>query len=402
MDKLLRALAEAGHDVSVVAGIPTGSEPTFRPPASVTVAYVPFDPAPKSLFARRVKAALFGSSSPRWVHEAARKAADVAHAFRPGILFSSSTPIDSHLAALGVLKQFSLPWICSFSDPWPSRILPPPYRPSNPTVVVARASRVDLRHARRVLARACAVHMFSKYGLALLEKETRVPLTEKAHIIPHIGRTLLPPRKPDGQSRERPPLEGKWLVHFGGLNHWRFSQPMFEAITRVAASHPDQFGGLICVGFVSDDFKDLIRQRGWSDHVRFVPWTDQPTLPEDLENKAGAFLLVEADMPESPFVPSKLADYARSRRPILAVTPEVSATRDYLEQYEHSGVAVSHDREQIADAIKRLFGISSTDATYDGGSALADSFAPSHVAQEYVRMFRTLEEQHPTDPAEQS
>jgi len=61
MDKLIRALAEAGLDVSVVAGIPRDATPTFPPPSGVTVTRVPFDPAPKSVFKRRLNAVLFGS-----------------------------------------------------------------------------------------------------------------------------------------------------------------------------------------------------------------------------------------------------------------------------------------------------------------------------------------------------
>ena len=390
MERLVSGLTRRGCECCVIAGIPEDAAPPKSLPPSVDVRRVPYSESHGSRLQRRLSRIVFGSASPGWVRRAHHEALAALGSFRPSVMLSSSTPIDSHLAALRVLRRVALPWVCSFSDPWPSRVLPPPYHPANPTLVAARGARVDLCYARRALARASAIHMFSKHGLALLEEETALPLTEKAHVIPHIGRDLLPPREPEGDSRERPPLNGKWLVHFGGLNHWRFSRPLFEAISDVAASHPDHFGGLICAGFVSDDFKDLIAQHGWTDCVRFAPWTDAPTLPNGLAEETGCFLLVEANMPASPFVPSKLADYVCSRAPVLAVTPQTGATRDYLRDHPGAGIAVGHDRRQIAEAISRIFGISANAHLFRPDNSLAETFSAEHVADRYVRMFEAV------------
>jgi hypothetical protein len=69
-----------------------------------------------------------------------------------------------------------------------------------------------------------------------------------------------------------------------------------------------------------------------------------------IANRAVALLVLEADMPESPFLPSKFADYARVGRPIIAVTPNRSPIRQYLNQYG-GGCAVTHDRQEISRAI---------------------------------------------------
>jgi len=390
IEGLVSGLVRRGCECCVIAGIPEDVAPPKSVPGSVDVRRIPYVVSHRWLLRRRLSCFFFGSASLGWVRRAHREALAAVRSFRPSVVMSSSTPIDSHLTALRVLRRVALPWVCSLSDPWPSLVLPAPYHPVNPSLVVARGLRVNLRYARRVLARASAIHMFSRHGLALLEEKTGVPLTEKAHVIPHIGRDLLPRRKGEGESRERPSLKGNWLVHFGSLNHWRFSLPLFEAISDVAASHPDRFGGLICAGFVSDDFKDLIARRGWADYVRFAPWTDAPTLPDDLAEKAGCFLLVEADMPASPFVPSKLADYVCSGVPVLAITPETGATRDYLRDHPGAGIAVGHNRGQIAEALSRIFGISATARPFRPDSSLAENFSAEHIADQYIRMFEAV------------
>ena len=69
---------------------------------------------------------------------------------------------------------------------------------------------------------------------------------------------------------------------------------------------------------------------------------------------ASAVVVFEADMKISPFMPSKFADYASLKKPILAVTPQTSLIRDYIEKY-NAGITVNHDRNEIVNGLINIF-----------------------------------------------
>ena len=96
-------------------------------------------------------------------------------------------------------------------------------------------------------------------------------------------------------------------------------------------------------------------------------------------------------MPQSPFLPSKFADYARIGRPILTITSPESPIRDYMDRYG-GGLAVTHTASEIAEAIRVLF----TDQVWIDRqerpltNELASCFTPETVAGEYTKMFHSL------------
>jgi hypothetical protein len=105
-----------------------------------------------------------------------------------------------------------------------------------------------------------------------------------------------------------------------------------------------------------------------------------------------AVLVIEADMPESPFLPSKFADYAVTGRPIIAVTPRISPIRDYLDRCG-GGCAVVHNRGEIVAAIRDAFvEKDSACSPHDpsGNNQLAEFFIPKHIADQYMQMMQDV------------
>lgn len=71
-------------------------------------------------------------------------------------------------------------------------------------------------------------------------------------------------------------------------------------------------------------------------------------------SECSASLVIEEDMPFSPFLPSKYADYIATNTPIIAITPPISPIRDYSKNMNNCYV-VNHDKHEIYSAIKRVF-----------------------------------------------
>ncbi len=371
MAKVVDALTDAGVEVTVVAGGASAPGPARR----VRVVRVPERSLDGSL--PPVGAALLRPLATRWTRrawlaDATRAVVREVDARRPDLVLTASTPLDSHRVGLRVRRALGLPWLAFFSDPLPPSILPPPYR----TLAPAPDRIVDLAITQRVLAGCDGVLATNGFALEVLARGNGVPIGARGFVVPHVAAE---PPSPAGAAPD------SWLAHVGDTTH-RASRPLFEGVLDAARTVPG-FSGLRQIGRATDDFRAVARACGADDVVRFEP----PVAPDEAARRtasSGAVLVLEADMAESPFLPSKFADASRLGRPILAVTPRVSPVREYLSRHG-GGLAVGHDRAAIADALGRLFAPVDRGQPFLPGS-LAQAFLPEVVAQAYRQAFERV------------
>jgi glycosyltransferase involved in cell wall biosynthesis len=277
--------------------------------------------------------------SNKYMNDCLAKALSIIDKDQPDCILTSSNPIESHLIGLRIKQKKDLPWIASFSDPRPNSILPPPYKKKR-----NMQSYFEKCWVKSILLHCDAVHMPSKYGIDLIEKVFSVSLNKKSFIIPHVG--LIPKTKLDTKY-------DKCLVHTGRLIRSRISNQFLAAIRETYRLIPQYFNGLICVGIVSAEFKRKIKEMNIEKIVQII---DQVSYEEsnNIIANAGAAVLLEANMSISPFLPSKFVDYVSNRKPILAVTPPISAIRDYLKKFG-GGIAVQHNVKEITAGLVEIF-----------------------------------------------
>jgi glycosyltransferase involved in cell wall biosynthesis len=100
---------------------------------------------------------------------------------------------------------------------------------------------------------------------------------------------------------------------------------------------------------------------------------------------ASVCVLVEADMREGIYLPSKFADYAASRRPVLALSPAVGTIADMLPDVGVTRVDPG-DFAGAADALTSLYDDwkRGTLESRRISPELAQQFAPATVAGEFL------------------
>ncbi len=290
-------------------------------------------------------------------------------------IISSSNPLSSHLAGLILSKKTGLPWVASFSDPRPVSILPFPYR-KNGNIF---KSLLEKAKVEKVLTQCDGVHMPSSYGITMTEERLDVPIRAKSHVIPHVGG--------NGINSDNNNFAG-WLVHTGKLKR-RLSDEFLEAVKEANRQIPGQFKGLLCVGGVDKRLRKKIRKNGMESMVRIMDEVP-PAEALSIMGASGALLVMESQMEFSPFLPSKFADYAHSGKPILAITPKVSAVRDYLEKFG-GGIAVDHNRKQIREALISIF--SDRDRKKELARAGRQNLAPEFSALTIARQYKVMIEE---------
>ena len=106
---------------------------------------------------------------------------------------------------------------------------------------------------------------------------------------------------------------------------------------------------------------------------------------------ASVCVLVEADMPEGIFLPSKLADYISARKPILALSPRVGVVAD-LEPGGGITRVDPGDACGVRDAIRGLYidFRRGTLARRSPSGFQVDQFRPEVVANRFLKTLREL------------
>lgn len=353
--RLATALSRHGHEVAVLT--------TTRAPASLDgVTLHRLDPEPSDLPARLGEAldrragrgGLWGRLSAvpnllrgctveegNWIRAVVRRAVELtAEDGAFDVLHSRLNPAASHLAALATVNRLGLPWCAYFSDPWPHHLYPEPYR----FTVGPLSRRRQERTLDAILGRAGSLVFPSDRLRDWLLTGPRARFRSKALISPHLGEPGEPAPERNGMLKVR---------HAGFLMKERRVEPLYGGLERFLAARPEarreirvEFAGRYVGNVLPESPREL------ADVVSF-----EPSMPPDRVRRwmgeADVALLVEADMADGIFFPSKLSDYLAGGRPILALSPSRGVTADLLA----SGgglLAGPEDEAGIAAALERV------------------------------------------------
>ena len=387
IDKVLKAICQTGCQVHVIAGlssIETSKLSVTRDNLPYTLRYVLFDPPRegKSFVGRFWHRLLceFSSANPvyKWVRRTLYETMHTVESYKPDVVLTSSSSFESHLVGLHLKNRVGLPWVASFSDPWPSHTMPFPHNAYKMPVL----TEWQMFLLRSVLRKCDGIHMPNRHALKLIGKKTQLSISEKCYSIPHVG------SKVDIDSEQ---YEKGWLAHIGHLSRQRLSKPLLEAVKISASNYPKDFKGLLLVGTVCREFHALAKKMNMGRLVKIMGH-----MPSEkamlLAAQSEALLVVEADMPKSPFLPSKFADYTFVDRPIIAITPPISPIREYLSACG-GGYPVSHNTEEISNAIHKVFcNRSELSKTFciDSANVLKSNFSSESVGAKYLHMFRSV------------
>ena len=315
-----------------------------------------------------------------WVNLTAAEVQRQIKIFDPDCLLTASTPFEAHLVGLTVKERTGLPWVASFSDPWPAAILPSPYNATKMPLLW----QVQKRLLRQVLEGCDMIHMPSSYGIEWTENAVGLSIKNKAAAIPHIGSFC--------RTTNTTIHHTGWIAHVGFLSRERVSEALLAGIYKAHQEIPNQFSGLMCVGNVCPEFREKIRHMGMENIVKMTGHVSEDSAIQ-MSQSFLALLVIEADMAESsPYLPSKFADYAFTGRPIIALTPPISAIRDYLENYG-GGTTVQRNSDEISKALIRLFSgnINSRKMVDNNPSPLAQVFSSAVVGKQYQDMFSKIQ-----------
>lgn len=371
---LIAALSAAGAKIDVITGAVEGND-GIASHASLTIHALPtrWLTQQQSLAAkvtRKLERNVSAWLPTRWARAAARLASQLMAGERYDAFISIALPMESHIAALHARRQ--APWIACLSDPWPESILPAPYS----DFAIPLLNALQKRVVSRSFTDADALVFPCAEERDYLARHYPSLAKGKSFLIPHVAPASLAPGSDAARGNDT-----LTLIHGGALSRERVCPGLAEAMAALPSSSRLQ---LRFVGQVHPDMLAAFERAGAMHRVSFDGWKSKQDALRILSS-ASALLLVEASMADYPFLPSKLADYSATGRPILAITGERSPATRMIGEHQ-AGFLATHDKQSILDA---LLAMEAQHARFSS-QGLHGLFQASRIAAVYADIIDSL------------
>ena len=294
-----------------------------------------------------------------WVPFAARAASELCRRERFDVIYSTSPPDSSHLAARGVARAFGIPWVADFRDPWINLYLREPPTP------IHRALHERLERS------------VSRADLVLVTTAAHERLLAEKYPWCRIERI------PNGFDEEdfareagaRPAAGPFTVTHCGMLTLGRSAGPFLEGFAALKRRSPAAAADIrvVFIGARESANEEWVRRLGLEGLVVF-----EDNLPHReciaRERRSHALLLIKHDDERyRGLVPGKLFEYIGARRPILAVGPDGEAAA-IVRDLRRGETARIGDPDGVARALETMY------ARYRAGT-LESSYSLEEVPQ---------------------
>lgn len=233
--------------------------------------------------------------------------------FSPDIIYSRSLPISAALLGHEIKQRLRIPWIMHLSDPWSDN----PYFPGH-------INKHQMTAGEKMCFEAADMIAFTTEGAKHFYNNKYPQLAKKFAVSPNV----MPPslQSPITSVINSDKL---LLVYTGALYGQRRPTTIIDALALLRSSNQLAFNRITIqfVGNIADDIRQDINAL----NLPQISILGRKTYAEILaiQAKADIMISIEPDGDDpllKTFLPSKMLDYIAARKPIIAITPENSAS----------------------------------------------------------------------------
>jgi len=262
----------------------------------------------------------------------------------------STAPIPSaHIIASKIAAKSGIPWMADYQDPMAYL-----YEPTSKLRKFCH-KRIDTK----VTSTASALVYATKQAMTLYQDA--FPNTPKSifHFVENgfdeTNFELLKEYKPKTST---PFNKNKFSFYYSGVLYpnGRDPIPLFKAISQLVNKQQLQIDSCEVIfqgSGTGGKFNDLLEELGISGMIKFMPSVPYIDSLYNMLN-ADALILIQ-DKVFNLQVPGKLYEYIRSGKPILAITPNDSATAEVANRASNSFIA--NEKDAIATQITNIINI---------------------------------------------
>lgn len=234
------------------------------------------------------------------------------------ILFTRSQPHIAHLCRWFMFKGKASKWIAHFSDPLSEN----KYNSNLKNITIFNA-------LEKLIFYNASSLVFTASSTLSVYKDKYKKLSSKMQWIPHCyDSSIHNVKKYNALISSIMNNQKINIIYFGSFYGLRNPEKIFSALAKI-----ENMNNGILNKFNIIFFSNLINGFSYYEKyytcVTFFPYVSYIESLQIME-KVDLLLLIDANIKESIFLPSKLVDYLGSKKPIIAITPENSETRYIL------------------------------------------------------------------------
>ena len=240
------------------------------------------------------------------------------------LIFSFSNPQESNILGAMLKENSGVKFIAYFSDPW--------YDNPLEEFSLPWARRKMLNHEKFVVASSDRIIFCNRQTKNLVMKKYPESWFDKARVVPHCY-----------ELEDYPEVEkkagGKFVFSYIGV-FYRLRNPeiFFKALRCLLDREPglgDKFKVRLIgavnnyTGYSEEKINRMIDDYGLKDQIEIISAVGYEESLKYMK-LSDCLVVIDADIPGSPFLPSKVVDYAGSGSTIIGITPDGSPTGEFL------------------------------------------------------------------------
>ncbi|PIR12980.1 hypothetical protein COV49_03690 [Candidatus Falkowbacteria bacterium CG11_big_fil_rev_8_21_14_0_20_39_10] len=241
------------------------------------------------------------------------------------VLFSFANPVESNVIGAKVKKLTGIKYVSHFSDPWYDH----PYENFS-----WRQARKILRQEKEFVSLSDWVIFVTKQMRELVMKKYPAEWKKRTEVIPHCYDLK------DYVEVEK--NNDKFVISYIGVFYKeRNPKPLFAALKKAidrdkslkSKFRMDLIGAANNYsGYSQENIKKMLAEYDLDDVTEILPFVEYKESLR-LMKLADCLVVIDANFSNSPFLPSKVVDYAATGTPILGITPKGSPPAEFLENF---------------------------------------------------------------------
>lgn len=297
-------------------------------------------------FAELIRATLFiPDARIGWYSNAMKAGLEVIANEGIDAIYSSSPPYTCAIISRGLKRKTGLPWIAGFRDPW-TRFITTPKRWFLPASIDRMLEHAVFREADEIEVAWLGITLdaLAKYPDLSPSKFHHLPNGYDSRDIPVVDRS------------ER--TDDRFTVTYTGSMYGRRNPDAFLRAVESLVHRGEVDRSRIRLRFIGrfgEEVMEMFRQSDLGEAIEVVGYMAHSESIRQLLLADALLLVVDEYEGSGDVVPGKVYEYIGSRRPVLAVAPELSAIADLI--HETGGGYVAHQSNVggIASAFLKLY-----------------------------------------------
>lgn len=297
-----------------------------------------------------------------WAYYAMKIAVKLCKQKRYDYVLTKNAP--SLLVGYYLKKKLGIKWAATWNDPYPDFLYPEIY-----AKYIHAHEDWSSRKQLGIMRKYVDMHIFPNNRLRdYLLKYYKIDIS-KTIVIPHVVKD----NKNNSRNKDKSLLK---IVHSGNIAYPRDPEPFMAALRQFLDNNPQSSIIVDVIGVVDAKFNEKVgkyKLEGIVNSIRPLSYLDSLAKLSEYH----VCLIVEANVPEGIFLPTKVSDFMQERMPIMAVSPKEGVLHDLFINHNIGYFANVCDINEIAHVIEKLF------VDFKNDSIVACNI-PYNYTEEYV------------------